>query len=107
MRMRTPWMRPRWVAVLAAAALLTGCAERAAVKEEPLPVTLETRSFGTTPAGEAVTLSCLKNANGMEIAVTNYGATLTSVKVPDAKGQAADVALGFDSLEGYTAHTAI
>ena len=90
------------IAVLAASLmLLMGCAERAPVKEEPVAITLETKPFGTTPAGDEVSLYTMKNANGMEISVMDYGAILTSVKVPDAKGQVADVSLGFDSLEGY------
>jgi aldose 1-epimerase len=81
--------------------LMTGCGERATEKEKPMPVALEAKSFGKAPAGEDVTLYALKNANGMEIAVMDYGAMLTSIKVPDAKGQIADVTLGFDSLDGY------
>jgi aldose 1-epimerase len=81
--------------------LLTACGERTPVKESPMPVALETKPFGKTPAGEEITLYTLKNKNGMEIGVMNYGAILTSIKVPDAKGQVTDVALGFDSLEGY------
>ncbi len=91
-----------WIAVLAAVMLLlTGCAEQTAVKENPVPLTLETKPFGKTPSGEDVTLYTLRNSHGMEISVTNYGAILTSVKVLDAKGRIADVALGFDSLDGY------
>ena len=43
----------------------------------------------------------LKNKNGMVVKVTNYGATITSIVVPDRNGKAADVALGYDSVEGY------
>ncbi len=43
----------------------------------------------------------LKNKNGMIVKITNYGATITSIVVPDRDGNMADVALGYDSLEGY------
>jgi aldose 1-epimerase len=37
----------------------------------------------------------------MEVGITNYGAIVTSIRVPDRSGAFADVVLGFDSLEGY------
>lgn len=43
----------------------------------------------------------LKNKNGMEVKFTNYGAIVTSIKVPDREGHFADVALGYGSVEGY------
>lgn len=58
-------------------------------------------AFGKTKDGEPVDLYVLSNANGMEVAVTNYGGILVSVKAPDRSGKLADVVLGFDSLAGY------
>jgi aldose 1-epimerase len=40
------------------------------------------------------------------VAITNFGATLVTLKVPDRAGKAADVVLGFDTLEGYQNGTA-
>ncbi|XP_077230270.1 uncharacterized protein LOC143863484 [Tasmannia lanceolata] len=37
----------------------------------------------------------------MAVKISNWGATITSVLVPDAQGNLADVVLGFDSLEPY------
>ncbi len=59
------------------------------------------QSFGKTAAGEEVELYTLANSRGMEVGVITYGAIVTSMKVPDAKGRIVDVALGFDTLEGY------
>lgn len=59
------------------------------------------RYFDTTPAGEAVTLFCLDNGNGMSVDIINFGGIITSIRVPDRDGQLADVALGFDTLEPY------
>ena len=41
------------------------------------------------------------NKNGLSVTVTNYGATITSIKVPDKRGSLLDIALGFDNLEDY------
>lgn len=57
--------------------------------------------FGLTEAGEAVEIYTLTNSNGLEAKVMNYGATLVSLKVPDAKGKLDDVVLGYDSLQPY------
>ena len=57
--------------------------------------------FGTTKAGEAATAWTLKNSSGMEIVVTDFGATLVSVRLPDRDGKVADVILGFDDVTGY------
>lgn len=43
----------------------------------------------------------LENKNGMQVRLTNYGATVTEIHVPDRKGVFADVVLGYDSVEGY------
>jgi len=61
--------------------------------------------FGTTAEGEDVKIYTLVNSNGMRASITEYGATLVSLLVPDAKGNLADVTLGYDSLEGYEACT--
>jgi len=43
----------------------------------------------------------LKNDSGMTIDVTNYGAIITSINVPDRNGTLADVALGYSRAEDY------
>ncbi|GAA4934356.1 galactose mutarotase [Algibacter agarivorans] len=43
----------------------------------------------------------LKNVNGIEVEITNYGATITTIKVPDSKGNIENIACGFDTLDGY------
>lgn len=51
--------------------------------------------------GEQVSLYTLRNANGMEVKITNYGGIITSVVVPDRDGNMESVALGFDNLDDY------
>lgn len=51
--------------------------------------------------GKDITQYTLKNAAGVEVKIINYGGTITNVLVPDSSGNFGDVALGFDSMEGY------
>lgn len=57
--------------------------------------------FGRTQDGKPVTVFRVTNANGLELRAITYGAIITSLRVPDRNGTAADVVLGFDSLAGY------
>lgn len=57
--------------------------------------------FGRIMTGRQSTIFFLKNKNGMEIAVTDYGARLVSVKVPTRENNIADVVLGYDTVEEY------
>lgn len=57
--------------------------------------------FGKLPDGTAVHQYTLTNKQGMVARFITFGATLTELWVPDAKGQTADVVLGFDELSGY------
>jgi len=50
---------------------------------------------------KAVYLYTIKNSKGMVAEITNYGATLVSLKVKDTKGDFDDVVLGYDKLEDY------
>lgn len=53
--------------------------------------------------GQPVQLHTLTNARGMEISVSEFGATLTSIRVPDVHGRLGEVTLGLRSLEDYVA----
>jgi aldose 1-epimerase len=50
---------------------------------------------------DEIQLFTLKNSKGMEVKVTNFGAIITSIKVPDRNGQFADVTLGYDDVAEY------
>jgi len=50
---------------------------------------------------EAIKQFSLKNENGVEVKITNYGATITSILVPNKKGEIENIACGFDTLDGY------
>ncbi|HEX7360105.1 MAG TPA: aldose epimerase family protein [Bryobacteraceae bacterium] len=59
------------------------------------------KNFGTLPTGDPVDLFTLRNANGMEATITNFGGRLVSLHVPDRQGKFEDVVLGFDTFDGY------
>jgi aldose 1-epimerase len=63
--------------------------------------TIRKESFGRAPGGQPVSLFTLTNSSGMQARVTDWGATLVSLVVPDRDGRRADVVLGFDTLDGY------
>ncbi len=63
--------------------------------------TLTSQPWGKSPTGETVMLHTLRNRQGMEARITDWGGILVSLKVPDRAGKLADVVLGFDHLEPY------
>jgi aldose 1-epimerase len=83
---QTTGKRRVWMASFLAAVVVAACST-------PPPF----GKVGETP----VQLYTLTNENGLVAKITNYGATVTEVHVPDRTGARADVAAGFDSLDGY------
>ena len=69
-------------------------------KEAP-EMSVNQESFGQTSEGREIDLYTLTNGNGLKARITNYGAILVSLEVPDRAGKLADITLGFDKLEGY------
>ena len=53
--------------------------------------------------GKQTGLYILTNKNGCELTVTNYGAKIVSLVVPDKNGTGVDVVLGHNSIEEYLA----
>ena len=53
------------------------------------------------PRAETVTQYTLINKNNVVVKCIEYGAIITEIHVPDKDGKFADVALGFDKLDGY------
>ncbi|MBU3019170.1 galactose mutarotase [Paraglaciecola agarilytica] len=51
--------------------------------------------------GQDIKRFTLSNDNGMQVSVTNWGAYVTSILVPDKNGLIEDVVLGYDSAEEY------
>ncbi|MCV0415252.1 MAG: galactose mutarotase [Brevundimonas sp.] len=63
----------------------------------------ERAEFGRMPDGRVVEAITLTNDTGMTVKVIALGAALQSVIVPDRDGRAADVAIGYPTLDGYLA----
>ncbi len=61
---------------------------------------VQSQPFGTQ-GGRPVNLYTLTNSHGVEIKAMNYGGIILSIKVPDRKGEFADIVLGHETLEGY------
>ncbi|MDD3309341.1 MAG: galactose mutarotase [Dysgonamonadaceae bacterium] len=80
-----------------------GCSNNQKVVQENSTLSgLKKSSFESVVNGDSTHLYVMKNANGMEVCVTNYGGRIVSVMVPDKNGEMQDVVLGFDSISGYT-----
>ena len=59
------------------------------------------KSFGLMLNEVSVDSYELSNQNGMQLKVINFGATITSLKIPLKNGEIVDVVLGFDNFEAY------
>ena len=56
-------------------------------------------AWGKAPSGESVFLYSLSDE--IDVTISNYGGTITSIRAPDRRGVKGDVVLGFDKIEGY------
>ena len=65
------------------------------------PTHVKSGTFGKASDGKEAHLYTLTNKNGMEVAISDYGATIVSIKTADRSGKFADIVLGYDSAEGY------
>lgn len=72
-------------------------------KTESSSITVET--YGRLPDGPETRIFTLTNRNGLRARITDYGAHLVSLEVPDKDGKLADVTLGHDTLEGWLSNT--
>lgn len=68
--------------------------------EQSVPSTTTAAPFGRVD-DTPVHLYTLTNAHGLVARITNYGAIVTELHVPDKDGRLADVVLGFENLDGY------
>src|ERR1700750_482489 len=71
----------------------------------PADAKIEKPPWGESPDHKPVDIYTLTNAHGMSARITNYGAYLVSLNVPDRNGKMADVVLGYDNLAGYESGT--
>ena len=64
-------------------------------------MSINKKEFGVTKDGKQAYLYTITGGNGMEAVVTDYGAILVSLMVPDAQGVKKDLVLGYDNLSDY------
>lgn len=64
-------------------------------------ISIHSREFGRTKAGQTVSAFLLCNDRGMRVNVLNFGCTIQSITVPDRSGTPIDVVLGYDDLASY------
>lgn len=79
----------------------TGTGDTTAAKMASAATLPDTAAFHDTFDGKPTALYILKNASGASAAITNYGARLVSLLVPDKNGAMTDVVLGYDSIGKY------
>ena len=93
-------LKGKFLGLSVAVAMLSACAGG---QEGPqLTVSgLDPAKFDTTIQEKPVKLFILKNDNGMEVCITNYGGRVVSLVVPDKDGNPTDVVLGFDNIAQY------
>lgn len=92
-------MKNKILALVVGVLVLASCA---APKEKEITLSgLDRAKFQTVVNGDSTDLYVLKNAYGMEVAITNFGGRIVSVMVPDKTGKMIDVVLGFDSIADY------
>ena len=64
-------------------------------------MSVTTSQFGRTITGSEIKLYTIENKNGAKAAVTNIGACLVNLVMPNDKGEFKDIILGFESGEQY------
>ncbi len=87
--------------LLCALIFMGGLSLASSLSSQGMRGTIKKESFGKTTGGEQIELYSLSNKKGMEVSITNFGATVVTLKVPDRGGKAADIVLGYDTLDGY------
>ncbi len=90
------------ILLLGAGLVAMSCSQCSQKSEEVLTASgLNPAKFVAEYRGDSTALYVLKNANGMEVCITNFGGRIVSMMVPDRDGKMQDVVLGFDSIQAY------
>lgn len=90
-------MKKLFITALAACTLFA-CTQK---KEEATLSGLLKSNFVSEVEGKPTALYVLKNKNGLEACITNYGGRMVSLMTPDKNGKMTDVVLGYDSISDY------
>ncbi len=88
------WATPWGLALVAAAAPSSN-------EARTTEMSINQQDFGKDQRGRSATLFTCTNRHGCRLQLTDYGAHVVAVEVPDREGKLANVNLGFSSLAGY------
>lgn len=66
-----------------------------------VPAKITRQPFGVTKENIPVEIYTLRNENGCQARITNYGGIVVSLTMPDRNGKFGDVVLGYDKLDDY------
>lgn len=83
---------------------LIGCSKEASSTTESTG-TISEESYGKLKDGRDVALFTITNKDGMVAKITEYGAILVGLEVPDKTGKVSDVTHGYDTLDGWLTNT--
>ncbi len=64
-------------------------------------MTISNQPFGMTHDGSKTRLWTIKNSSGYALSLTDWGATIVSLLMPDRNGRFTDILLGFDEASQY------
>jgi aldose 1-epimerase len=81
------------------------CENQSKKKSEDKADLLTSKAFQRTVEGKNTDLYILKNKNGVEAYLTNYGARIIGLKMPDKNGVQTDVITGFSGIDQYIEST--
>ncbi len=84
-------------ACLAFAGILDSCSGNKFITSSGL----RSEDFRQKVNGEKTALYKISNKNGLEACITNYGARVVSLMVPDRNGKLEDIVCGFPDINGY------
>lgn len=76
-----------------------------AIQDETSTSDSTVETYGKLSDGREAKIFTIKNSNGMVAKITEYGAILVSLEVPDKDGNAKDVTHGYDTLDGWLTNT--
>lgn len=91
------------IAVMAFVSLMVQCTSSNPTSEnaQALDSTALKAAYAKSIDGQQTGIYFLTNTNNVTVAITNFGGRIVGLTVPDKKGQATDIVLGYDSLDHY------
>ena len=93
------------IALLFSIIALASCSEREVPAGPLRTTTVSAEIYGELADGQEVKIFTLTNGNGMVAKVSEYGAILVGLEVPDRDGEISDLTHGYDDLEGWLTNT--